>query len=288
MENDSLRNRLRHSVIPELEAIAGKDVPQRSAARMSRHLREDDGFLTSMAERRVYSTHTPFGDGMRADDLADLSPVVAKRVFMLLYRNAVLTHTRGERQGSLSAAHLEELLEFTRKGIPEARLMLPEGMMALIREEYLLILPAEPPEALPPIPTEAVPLREGITDWHDRVYIMLERFPAPAAPLEGEWVLASAVFPGDIPHPLVARKRQDGDRILSHGMHKRLKKLLQEKGVPVYVRDRIPLVCLWDGSPGGEPFWYPTVAFRDGYPPPAEGPCLRITFAHRDTLRPEK
>ena len=57
-------------------------------------------------------------------------------------------------------------------------------------------------------------------------------------------------------------------------MTKKLKKLLCDKDVPLYLRDRIPLICLPDGTP----LWYPSAAFRDGYPAPAEGPCVRITL----------
>jgi hypothetical protein len=71
-------------------------------------------------------------------------------------------------------------------------------------------------------------------------------------------------------------------------MHKKLKKLLNEKDIPLHLRDRIPLICLPDGSPDGEPLWYPTVAFRDGYPAPAEGACLRVTVEFRYATRLEK
>jgi tRNA(Ile)-lysidine synthetase-like protein len=91
--------------------------------------------------------------------------------------------------------------------------------------------------------------------------------------LEGEGIQGSAVFPSDLPIPLLLRNREAGDVILSHGMHKKLKKLLCDKGIPIHLRDSVPLVCL----PGGEPLWYPGAVFRDGYPAPSAGACLRIT-----------
>jgi hypothetical protein len=57
-------------------------------------------------------------------------------------------------------------------------------------------------------------------------------------------------------------------------MHKKIKKLLNEKEIPPPLRNHIPLLCLSDG----EPLWCPGVAFRDGYPAPTHGPCLRITI----------
>ena len=41
-EDGCLRNRIRHTVIPALEAIAGEDTPQKSALRMSQAAAEDD------------------------------------------------------------------------------------------------------------------------------------------------------------------------------------------------------------------------------------------------------
>ena len=59
-------------------------------------------------------------------------------------------------------------------------------------------------------------------------------------------------------------------------MTKKLKKLLCDKGIPPHLRDLIPVICLSDG----EPLWYPRAAFRDGFPAPAKGPCVRITVRY--------
>ena len=97
--------------------------------------------------------------------------------------------------------------------------------------------------------------------------------PELLPPKEGDSVWASAVFPATLPLPLVARCREAGDTILSHGMTKRIKKILNEKDIPLHLRDRIPLICLADG----EPLWFPRAAFRDGFPAPTHGACIRIT-----------
>ena len=159
--------------------------------------------------------------------------------------------------------------------------------MGLVREEFLYICPADLPEP-PAIPDGPVILREDVTDWGRRITIIRETAPTPLTPLEGRSILASAVFPADIPGPITVRKRRDGDRILSHGMHKKLKKLMQEKDIPLHLRDTIPLFCIPGDSPEGEPLWCPSVAFRDGYPTPTEGPCLRITVEYRYPTRLEK
>jgi tRNA(Ile)-lysidine synthetase-like protein len=107
------------------------------------------------------------------------------------------------------------------------------------------------------------------------------------SPAEGYDIYASAVFTADLPAPLLARKRKEGDIILSHGMHNKLKKILNEKKIPAHLRDRVPLICLPQGEPNGEPdgspLWYPRAAYRDGYPAPEVGPCLRITVRFPQT-----
>ena len=124
-----------------------------------------------------------------------------------------------------------------------------------------------------------IPLPAGITRWNGRVTLLAEESPVPLSPLDGDAVFASAVFPATLPLPLLLRQREAGDVIRSHGMSKKLKKLLCDKNIPPHLRDILPLVCLPDGTP----LWSPSVAFRDGYPAPQEGACLRITVFRPET-----
>jgi tRNA(Ile)-lysidine synthetase-like protein len=55
------------------------------------------------------------------------------------------------------------------------------------------------------------------------------------------------------------RTRKDSDVILSHGMHKKLRKLFGEKSIHPELRARIPLLCDADGI-----LWAPFCALRDG------------------------
>lgn len=264
------RNRIRREVIPALEAIAGEDIPQRAATRMSAALREDEDYLSHRAVRMVECTLSPYPHSLSAEDLKAHHPAISKRAVGLLYRN-LLREGSSTEEPTLSAAHLEALLTLVDKSVPESSLHLPHGVVARIREGFLILSPAE--EESDPAPPEApVTLTEGDTPWGN-VTLRLESSDSPLSPLEGAGVWASAVFPATLPLPLVARPRREGDLILSHGMHKKLKKLLCDKDIPPHLRARIPLLCLPDGAP----LWYPAVAFRDGYPAPAEGPCLRVT-----------
>ena len=276
LEDHCTRNRIRHTVIPALEAIAGQDAPQRAAARMAHAAEEDEDYLWYQAEQSVGRTVAPGGEAVSLSDLEHFSPALSKRMLMVLYRDILRLHHRGaETELFLSSAQLHALLELGRKAVPESGLDLPGGIRAVVRGEFLYMLPARE-MSLPVLSDEPVLLAEGKTLLASGFSVTVEYADTPLSPDTGCDVYASAVFPAELPTPLLARKRQEGDIILSHGMHKKLKKLLNEKDIPLHHRDRVPLICLPDGSP----LWYPRAVYRDGYPTPEEGPCLRITVRY--------
>ena len=264
------RNHLRHTVTPVLEELAGEGIPQRAACRLARAAREDEDCLTGLALVQMKTCISPQGDGLLLEALQRQHPAISKRMMAMLYEQATASVHPRDGRGTLAATHLEALCELLQKEIPESSVSLPRGMEARIREGWLYIRPME---NSPPAPTEPIPLPVGYTRWGDGVTVLVEASPTLLLPMEGDTVRASAVFPPDLPLPLFLRARKAGDTILSHGMTKKLKKLLCDKDVPPHLRDRIPLICLPDGSP----LWYPGAAFRDGYPAPAQGSCIRIT-----------
>ena len=276
LEDDCLRNRIRHTIIPALEEISGQDAPQRAASRLSRISREDEDFLSRMAETMLPATPSPWGDSLSANELTAQHPALSKRAITALYRGARRDYDRRSGSETLSTVHLEALLDLCRKGVPESFIPLPGGLEGRVREGFLYVIPADIHDAPLP-PDEPMLLGEGVLRWSEDVTIAVERAEAPLAPKCDPTVYAQASFPPDLPLPLTVRKRQAGDVILSHGMTKKLKKLLNEKDIPLHLRDRLPLICLAGESPEGIPLWFPSVAFRDGYPSPTEGPCIRIT-----------
>ncbi len=264
------RNRLRHTVIPLLEELTEHGTPQHAATRLAQAAREDEDCLTALAKAQVKATLTDDGHGLPIATLQSSPPAISKRMMALLYETVTAEKGSHDGSGTLTATHLEALLTLTEKNTSESSLSLPRGTEARIRGSFLYIRPAED-FGIPPLEPTAVGI--GDIPWGDGMTVSVEMSPAPLPPVNGEDVYASAVFPPDLPLPLVAKKREAGDEIFSHGMHKKLKKLLCDKNIPLHLRDRIPLFCLSDGTP----LWYPAVAFRDGYPAPTAGPCLRIT-----------
>ena len=118
-----------------------------------------------------------------------------------------------------------------------------------------------------------IPLSLGVLDWDNgRIGIGVSMGGQP--PMPNDTVIASATFPLSV-FPLSVRRRAKGDMIYSHGMHKKLKKLLCDKGIPLELRDTLPLICYGEDS---TPLWYPLVAFADGFPPPEQDASVTITI----------
>lgn len=267
------RNRLRHRVTPLLEELFGVGTPQAAAVRLGRAAAEDEAALAAIAAS-CYASATSEGVPFPLSCLPT-EAAIAKRVIGLAYAHRLCGDVPADR--TLTAYNLDNLLALCKGGKNgSVSDPLPGHLRAEIHGGCLTFVPCTR-EDIAPLPPR--PLCEGETAWDSGITITLECSEEALSPLAGEDVFASAVFPADrLTLPLVARTREAGDSMLSHGMTKSLKKLLCDKHIPRDLRDRIPLVCLSDGTP----LWFPSVAFRDGYAPPADGPAVRVTVYLRD------
>ena len=280
------RNRLRHRVTPLLEELFGVGTPQAAAVRLGRAAAEDDAALTAIAAT-CYASATAEGAAFplsrgAAFPLSHLPPeaAIAKRVIGLAYAHHLCGDVPADR--TLTAYNLDNLLTLCQEGKNgSVSDPLPGHLRAEIHSGCLTFAPCTHEDTAPPLPR---PLCVGETEWDSGITVSLECSEDTLEPLTGKDIFASAVFPADrLTLPLVARTREAGDTMLSHGMTKSLKKLLCDKHIPRDLRDRIPLVCLSDGTP----LWFPSVAFRDGYAPPAGVPLagvptVRVTVYLRD------
>ncbi len=264
------RNRLRHRIIPLLEDISAPGAPQSAAIRLGQAAREDEEALLSIAHAAYQAAQTP--DGLPVTAIAAEAPAVAKRMIRLAYADCLGADPVPER--TLSAGHLEDILILCCAG-ENGRVsnLLPEHMRAEIHAGFLRFA-AIPSEV--PAEKELRPLGPGVTVWDEQsppVSVQVEAVNLPPPPMTDETVFASACFPAGLLSSLTARSRAPGDRMHTHGMTKNLKKLICDKHIPQSLRDRLPLICLSDGTP----LWFPRVAFRDGFPAPTNGIATRVT-----------
>ena len=280
-EEDCTRNKLRLSVIPELEKISGEGVIQRSALRYSFLAREDEEALTCLALAQINPDEP---SKIQTEKLNSLHRGIAKRVIFKLY--ASLFADDGEsipEDKSLSNAHAEAIILLAKNNVKHTKLDLPDKAIAEIEDGYLVFSKGEKSFCDNTFINNTV--SEGYTKINPHFSVLVENLGAGAHPLKKDErvrdgrVFASAIFPAsDVGLPLGARPRQGGDVIRSHGMTKKIKKMLCDKGIPIEIRDALPLFTKSDG----EILWCPSVAVCDGYPPPHDGAALRLTVIISD------
>ncbi len=297
------RNRLRHHVTPLLEEITGAGIPQRAAVRLGQAAREDDEALTAIAASR-YAAACRDRTGLPAASVKEEMPAVAKRMIRLAYAAYIGGNSTREcisedtvpAARTLSARHLEDLCTLCKNGVEgDVSDALPSGVRGEIRGGCLVFAPIRPARPTD-LGSSIRAVYEGDTLWgagdapSPSIWIRVETGTAPLPPLtvgetvDRKTVFASAVFPADqLPLPLWARIRRAGDVIQSHGMTKKLKKILCDKHIPLSIRDRLPLFCVCDPA---ILLWFPGAAFRDGYVAPDEGPVLRVTILLETGIAP--
>ena len=273
------RNRLRHHLIPLMAELTDHGTPAEAALRLSAGAREDEELLSALARDAYNACIAPSADGsLLISALAGLHPALGKRTLAIAFSQAQACH-RPDPDGrySLSSLHLESLWRFVSSS-EAGEMHLPGKMRAVIQNGELRFSPLIPPKDLPE--NLPVPLLPGVTSWDEErmgIRVQVCDVSHPCEPVPGE-IIAHAVFPTSV-LPLTARRREAGDVLVSHGMSKKLKKLLCDHDVPPDMRPRLPLLCYGSQT---TPLWYPTVAFADGFPPPTHGSCVKITIFYQN------
>ncbi len=219
-ELDATRNKIRLRVLPELEkAVAGAT---ENIARFAERAAEDDGLLYALSEKLL----TEEVDGI----------AVAFSAQKPLFTRACLTAIK--RLGlckDYTATHLNGLfaLQASERG---ARLQLPENICAERRKDSLYFF-VEREEAFPRAAGKKFSL-EGFDGGRYEVNISSA---LPATPLN-EWKILR--FDGEkMPKSAVFRFRREGDELRRFdGVTKSLKKLFNEKEIPVKERGWLPII----------------------------------------------
>jgi tRNA(Ile)-lysidine synthase len=247
------RNRLRHSVMPVIEAFAPGSV--NALARFARLAADDEEFLVAEAIKtapRIVQADSREGIALDAGALAALPRALARR----LVREIAATTGSG---AALAARHLEAVCRLAASDKPQGHLDLP-GLSVERRAGVLRIgprtavaAPAAWPERALPVPGEVEVPEAGCA------------VSARAASNQGE---ALAVEPAraqirtaGIVLPLVVRNRRPGDRLQPLGGpgRRKLQDLFVDRKVPRDARDRVPVIT----DANGRILWVPGVAMAE-------------------------
>ena len=222
------RNRLRHRVLPELEAMS-PGLANR-LGEMSARLRADEAYLMEQARTALTSLEEiPGGLSIPAEAVAALpQPLAVRAARSLLGR---MEHGNE----NCSAAHLEGLVALCRSGDPSAELNLPGGVTARRVYSRLILTRSAPPAA----PESQVPLplpgTAELAGW--TVHSTLENYRGQRqGPLQF-WLDQDAV------QILTLRGRRTGDRLKLPGRPtKTVKKWCVDQKIPAWLRPGLPVL----------------------------------------------
>ena len=139
------RNRLRHRVMPELEALYPGLLSRLTDTAW--RLRADEDYLTAQAQGALEGLREePGGLSLPAEDLARLPQPLAVRAARALLARMNQGNDR------CTAAHLEALTDLCRSGDPSAQISLPGGLVARRAYGRLLLTRQLPPALEQPVP----------------------------------------------------------------------------------------------------------------------------------------
>lgn len=203
-----LRNRLRHQVLPLLQAENPKLAENLSATAL--RLRQDEEVLASLAR------DIP----VRIGTLRQCSPALRFRVLERFLRD------NGVPEPESSHIALAEALVFSQN--PSARACFPGGIViGRCYDRLDVVLPHGKPQPISLFPGETVHFGSYQISCH----------PADAC------ICTTDAFTVRPDGPIVVRPRQSGDCIRLSGGTKSLKKLFIDQKFPAALRDQIPVIA---------------------------------------------
>lgn len=242
-EDGYTRNRIRHSVIPELEKI--NPAVARTACRTSASLREDSSFIDGAACGFLKDKKKVF-----VKELAALPVPVAKRVVSKMFYAAM--------GRDLEGCHIDMVLGAVSSG-KHGRLHLPGNVTAYYSDVLEFVRETEKNENVE-FRFDATPGEHVMAEYGFTVGFY------PNGVKNGEdgsniykQLIYKICVNDKIKSDLFVRNRRDGDVILIGGHHKKLKKMMCDAGIPQRFRDKIPVVCDGEGV-----VWVPGFPARDG------------------------
>lgn len=248
LSDDCTRNRIRHHIIPQLQSLFQS--PEKSGLRLSRTATEDNDYLSSVANE-LFLRYESNGSKIPQSELQNLHPAVLKRLFQMLF--AKYSYETPE------AVHLEALLLLA-KSQKNAMLSLP-GKIRAVSDGGFLHFEADAPSDEKTAPF-CIKLRRGFTVINEIFAISIESDGAvPTSAPESEFgyrLFASAFVRNTDIDQLTAANRQSGDKIRDGGVGKRIKKLMCDKKIDIYLRNLLPIV-----REGDEPIYVPLCALAD-------------------------
>lgn len=218
-----LRNRIRHRVLPLLEA-ENPNLPE-TVSRLTKTLRLEDSFMEDQAGRALEGAVT--GGVLSISALRDQPEAIARRMLRQFLQAAP----------GLSGRQLDGIMALCRGDSPSAQYALSGGYKLTRVYDGIQLLPKEAE-----MPPEEIRLETEGTYRFGAWEIICRIGTAPARLPEGTLALAQR----ELTAPLTLRRRRSGDKLRLPGGSKKLSRLLIDWKIPAYQRDAIPVVSMGD------------------------------------------
>lgn len=254
-EPDCSRNKIRLEIIPKLKEI--NEAAAANAKRFCDSLRADEEYLSDIAERFISENEAD--GGIPLSTLKTLPKPILHRVIIKKINEAETVHVEA----------VEKLLKI---GKSHSSVSLPCECIAAI-ENGCLVFGKEQKKAAP------TPFFVKIHPGENKVGRFLLEYSTDARNFHKSDT-AATVSADKIVGEVVARNRAAGDKIKIGGVHKSIKKLMNEKKIPLELRGELPIICDGEGI-----LFVPYIGLRDGAVCKNEKPGKIVSFSmkKRDT-----
>ena len=257
------RNRLRTQVVPALETLFGE--PQKRILQTAEALRLDEDYFEKQTDG-FFAEHP--GETLPCEALLALHPALRVRV---------LERWVQAKGGSAGAVHLHALEALAAKengrslDLPGLRVMKHRGALAAA---------PDPGRRGKRRVSYRVPFAEGIvpipgTAWKIRVEKCAEGAPKETK-IHNLSIVDDIFLPAQsaiIEQTLHWRPAEVGEALPRGGMHRRLRELWREAGVPAPFRSSLPLLADAEGA-----LWVPRVGLREGVSRAVGSAGYRVTL----------
>ena len=261
--NDYTRNKIRNQIIPLLKEINSGVI--KNATRATESLKNDSACLKGLTAQFIEENVTSYT--IELDKIRHTHASVINRALIEIYAQISEGNT-------LEAIHVTAIKKLAARGVPHSKSSLPCGIDAVIENGKLCFVKKNDNKSIEKfnvklhdgvnvIPNADIDIlvnSKNFTDFEDyskNIYKNSTLLSIDSAKINGM---------------LVARSRAAGDKILSGGVHKSIKKLFNEKKIPIELRERIPIICDDSGI-----LAIPLVAIRDGARITGKNPCSNPT-----------
>ncbi len=247
------RNRIRHRVMPELQAINSQAA--HAIARFAGIIRETDDALEQIAQECLQQAMTEHPNTYDRQTLASLHSVIRAAVLTNIFNETATPNSQ------LNQTHIVKLLELISSG-KSSEYRLPGGVTFRSDHQHIQMLPrnTEPVDTVPyprPICTirMAIPGRVDLGDgyWMSAsVKDIADGFPHPSP--DEAWLAPSLISS----EGLIIRNRHHSDRFNPLGMPEEvdLSAFLIKSKIPATWRNRIPMVV---APQSGHIAWLPRI-----------------------------